>query len=199
MANKKISDLTAGSALTGTELIEIEQSSTSKYTTPADLKTYMDGFYWVTSKYAKAHRSVSSGTVGGTPTTGAWTKYAGWSEVSDIDSLLAITSDVFVLAAGTYDVFGQAIFAATNPCKLRLRNTTAAATLLNSINGGITTSVGGGGVPATLHGRITVAAAQNLEIQYWASSNGAGTSGLGYAASSGEDEIYAQIEFRKVA
>lgn len=42
MANKKISDLTAGSALTGTELIEIEQSSTSKYTTPADLKTYID-------------------------------------------------------------------------------------------------------------------------------------------------------------
>lgn len=42
MANKKISDLTAGSALTGTELIEIEQSSTSKYTTPADLKTYVE-------------------------------------------------------------------------------------------------------------------------------------------------------------
>jgi len=42
MANKKISDLTAGSALTGTELIEIEQSSASKYTTPADLKTYVE-------------------------------------------------------------------------------------------------------------------------------------------------------------
>lgn len=41
MANKKISDLTAASALTGSELIEVEQSSTSKYTTPADLKTYM--------------------------------------------------------------------------------------------------------------------------------------------------------------
>lgn len=61
MANKKISDLTAGSALTGTELIEIEQSSTSKYTTPADLKTYMQSnLSLITSGTAQATTSGTS-------------------------------------------------------------------------------------------------------------------------------------------
>lgn len=46
MANKKISDLTAGSALTGAELIEIEQSSSSaKAALNGILKTYLDTLY----------------------------------------------------------------------------------------------------------------------------------------------------------
>lgn len=46
MANKKISDLTAGSALTGAELIEIEQSSSSaKAALNGILKTYFDTLY----------------------------------------------------------------------------------------------------------------------------------------------------------
>jgi len=46
MANKKISDLTAGSALTGAELIEIEQSgSSAKAALNGILKTYLDTLY----------------------------------------------------------------------------------------------------------------------------------------------------------
>lgn len=41
MANKIINDLTSASALTGSEVMEVEQAGASKKTTPADLKTYM--------------------------------------------------------------------------------------------------------------------------------------------------------------
>lgn len=45
MADKKISALTAGSALGGTEKIPMVQSSSTVYTTPAALKTYLDAYY----------------------------------------------------------------------------------------------------------------------------------------------------------
>ena len=61
MANKKISDLTAGSALTGAELIEIEQSSSSaKAALNGLLKTYFDTLYVPTTIAASYYKSSTS-------------------------------------------------------------------------------------------------------------------------------------------
>lgn len=72
MANKKISDLTAGSALTGAELIEIEQSSSSaKAALNGILKTYLD------TLYAPASTTITS-PVAWTPT------FTGFGTVSAV-------------------------------------------------------------------------------------------------------------------
>lgn len=69
MPDKKISALTAGSALGGTEKIPMVQSSSTVYTTPAAIKTYLDAYYesidTVTSPVSWTPTFTGFGTVSG--------------------------------------------------------------------------------------------------------------------------------------
>jgi hypothetical protein len=135
----------------------------------------------------------SSGTVGGASVGGAWTKRVLNTEVVDTGSHAALASDVITLQAGTYRVRARASFVQTGTggAKLRLRNTSdnTTAAIGASIPGNASSNAG----DAQLVGRFTIASTKNFELQYWVGTSKA-TDGLGTAVSSGEVEVYAEIE-----
>lgn len=83
---------------------------------------------------------------------------------------------------------------------MRLRNITDAVTIYPGQSGNLTWSGSGISVglnvPLTLKGRFVLAGTKVLEIQHW--TNNSGSTG-GTAASSGEDEVYADVMFWKTA
>lgn len=128
--------------------------------------------------------SVSSGTAGGTAATSTWTTLPINTKTDDPGSICTLSSNQFTLAAGTYRIDVKQSLYDTGFSKLRLRNITGSATLLDGI--GVYSGASTVGVPALLSGRFTVAASQALAIQYWATIGGS----LGLQATSGDPEIH---------
>ena len=138
----------------------------------------------------------TSGTAGGSSSAGAWTTYPLNTEVIDTGNHNTLTSNHFVLDAGTYDLQASAAMYLGAQGKLRLRNTTDGATVLVGMSNYSSTASGSTGA-LELSGRFTIAASKNLELQYW-SNGGQATNGLGVATSSGEVEVYADVQLFKV-
>jgi hypothetical protein len=114
------------------------------------------------------------------------------TEVSDIGGNAALSSNQITLAAGTYRVRARAPGYRAGLHRIRLRNVTSSSTLL--VGAGSFAETTATQMDAFMCGRITVAAGQALEVQHYISSAVA-TGGLGNAVTSGESEIYAEIEF----
>ena len=146
-----------------------------------------------------------SGTPGGVPTTGIWT-------TGPLDDVLlneaqgaALASNAITLPAGTYDVEAYRQFYRMGRVRIRLFNTTDAATVL--VGSSSTTRSAGSalpgevidGVPTLLRGRFTLDAEKSLEFQYRVQGGNGSTWGLGVPANFGDLEVYAEIVFRKVA
>lgn len=150
------------------------------------------------SPYLKYVWSAASGTATGAPTASSWTKYAPTNatgtEESDVGGYGTIASSVIVLTAGTYLVNAACNFYRSGNGKLRLRNTTGGSSLVIGLSQNVDVSAGGQSL--LLGGRFTVAAAQNLELQYYISN--ADANGYGVAVSSAEVEVYGFIEFHKI-
>lgn len=193
MANKKISDLMAASAITGSELIEVEQSSTSKYTTPADLKTY------IAPQYAKISDTKSAGTAGGGFTSGAWQTRTLNTEDSDSAGIASISSNQINLQAGTYRVRANAPGYYCAYHKAVLYNVTDAAdTLIGSSE--YSPAVGQDQAQSQSHicGEFTIASAKAFEIRHRCTTT-RGTDGFGAAVNFGVSEVYTVVEIWKVA
>lgn len=123
-------------------------------------------------------------------TASSWNQRQLTTKFADVQSnVVSLTSNQFVLKAGTYAVFATTAWncTASSASKLRLRNITAGGTLCQGESG--ITAANAPGV-ATLLGWFTITAAQTLELEHWVSGAGC-TSGS--AASSGEPEIYASV------
>lgn len=134
----------------------------------------------------------ASGTAGGGSTATTWTKHDLNTEVVDTGNHAALASSVITLAAGTYRVRGSACFHQAVGCRVRLRNTADSATLaLGTIS--VCPAAANDGTVSLLSGRFTLAAQKTVELQYWVGAAKA-TDGLGLATTSGEVEVYADLE-----
>lgn len=150
-------------------------------------KAYVDNL--ATSVYHLRDRR-TSGTAGDSRTGSTWSKHTlQTEEVSNITGA-SLASSVVTLPAGTYEADVWVDVEDPSIGMLRLRNTTDSSTVaLGRYAGG---SGSGDGNVAHLKGYFTLAASKNIELQVYGS-------GVASAAkSSGEDEVYADVFFRKV-
>ena len=142
----------------------------------------------------------AAGTSGGTTTPTTWTVCPLNTKAIDAaGNVSSLTSNTFVLAAGTYIIAARQPVVIGQHGKIRLRNTTDNATVV--VGGNIYANAGGGGgdgFQMLLRGQFTIAASKNLQLQYYVNS-GQATNGLGQAESSGEIEIYGEVELTRTA
>ena len=148
-----------------------------------------------TSKWAYFRDEKASGTQGGTSVGGTWTKRTLNTVAANTIPGCTLTSDVISLPAGIYYVQARVQQRSPNLAKMRLRNTTDGVTLLVGM------SQYGSGTDSNLlcsaAGKFTISGTKNIELQYYSAA--VTTYGLGVAVSSGEVEVYAEIEIFKVA
>lgn len=197
MADKKISALTAGSALGGTEKIPMVQSSSTVYTTPADIATYLSSILQTKIKYAKLSHSVGSGTSSGTFTSGAWRTRTLNTEDHDADSIVTLSSNQFTLAAGTYRVMSFAMAYLVEGHTLKIRNITDSTDPIIGLPGFHSSSVSSS-IPAIAAGELVIAGTKTFELQHYCDLTRS-TDGFGKANTHGVNEVYAQVEIWKVA
>jgi hypothetical protein len=152
--------------------------------------------------YALVRDQKANGTDGGSAVGTTQTRRALNTVVSDVAGIVSLASDKITLGAGDYQIRAAAPFYNTKRSKIRLRNETAGTTLLVGTNG----YIGGDSsqdqlamIWSEVVGRFTVAAAQELSIQYWLESAGPANLALGVATSSGDVEVYTQVELWRYA
>jgi len=148
--------------------------------------------------YARLVQTVASGNNGGTSTATTWTKRTLTEDV-DADGIVSVAASVFTLGAGTYDLEFAGVFGGCGSGSpigaMRVRDTTNGATLIRSTSGGGIST--GEDTPVVGAGRFTLSGSTNLELQYYVTA-GCANVGLGHAITSGENEIFAWVEIRKV-
>ena len=137
----------------------------------------------------------TNGVSGGTNVAATWTKSTLNTTLINNITGCSIASSVITLTAGSYLVMASQPFYGVNNCKIRLRNTTAGTT---SIFGETDFAATGSGASAVIRGYLVLTGSTNFELQYWATTLSA-TVGLGVATSSGEGEVYANIQIQQVA
>lgn len=187
MANKTIGDLsTTATAITGAELMEIEQSSASK---KAPLSLLMTGLY------AKISDTKSNGTDGGTFTSGALRTRDLQTEDNDASGIVSIAANQFTLQSGTYRIRAVVPFFLTSNTVAILRNITDSTDTIIS-------TVRWSGASSDSHnlivGQFTIGSAKTFEIQQICGTTRA-TNGFGVAAGLGYPEVYTVVELWKVA
>ena len=135
---------------------------------------------------------------GGTSTTNTWNTRQ-LNAVTDFESIGAgaPSSGVFILPAGTYNckIYDLVDTASGHLC--RLRNTTAASTLVVGTTGNASGNSMGVSIAA---GQFTVTAGQDLEVQHWVET-GLSTFGMGRGVTggvNGQSSIFSNAEFWKV-
>ncbi len=133
----------------------------------------------------------ASGTAGGTATTGSFQTRTIQTEDADTGNNCTIAANQITLLAGTYRCVIQIPFYSTAETITRLRNITDSTTTVNGSS--LFHSAFG---HSFIVGRFTIAASKTFEIQYWATSGGGGTNGLGYVTSLGS-EVYTRAIFWK--
>jgi hypothetical protein len=143
--------------------------------------------------YVYIREQQASGVSGGTSGSTRQVRTLN-TEVSDAAGVATLASNQITLTAGTYRFQARAPAYRPGRHQLRLRNVTAGATLsVGSTAYSDTTAVSQS--DSFVRGRFTVAASQALELQHYIQSGGA--DGLGVASSSGDVEVYTEIEFWK--
>lgn len=161
---------------------------------------------WVTPQSAIpqviAEMRYTTGTNGGSHGSG-WQDRVLNTLARNAGSLVSLSGNAVVLPAGTYIIRGWAGFllenntpASTN-VGIRIYNATAGTTVARGPNSrlfnGWTSGDGPGGVSLSVTGAITLASAANIKLQTFASG-----AEFGRALSSGDYEVYAQLEITAV-
>jgi hypothetical protein len=141
----------------------------------------------------------ANGTDGGTSTAAAWTKHTLDDVKSNEISGASQASSVVTLPVGTYYIDAWAALNRSNGAKLRWRNTSDGTTAVVGANGHETSGGQYTQVSIPLRGRFTVSGgSKNFELQYFVEA-GLATTGLGFAVTSGEVEIYGEAMIWKIA
>jgi hypothetical protein len=138
--------------------------------------------------YVRMVEIVASGATAASGTVTGWQPLPINTKSDDPSTICTLGTNQFVLTAGTYRIQAIQSFGPTNASKIRLFNATAGTTLVDSI--GAYPAGSPANAVCTLGGRFTIAAAQNLQLQYHITLAGP----LGYTAYSGDSEIYTNIE-----
>lgn len=137
----------------------------------------------------------SNGTGGGTFTTGAWrTRDLNTEVISEITGA-SLSANQVSLPAGTYEFIFYAPAYGVSGHISRLYNATAGAAI--SIPSHNATSVNQISYAVVL-GKFTIASDSRFEVQHQSTGTLA-TFGFGLPMALGQNEVYTQILFRKVA
>jgi hypothetical protein len=99
------------------------------------------------------------------------------------------------LQAGAYECFGEAVFSGdASLCRARIQNISDGTTVAQGTNeqGSLT---GGTNGHATVQGRFVIASLKTFELQIYPKISTTAAA----AVSSGDSEVYAIFEFRKLA
>ncbi len=140
----------------------------------------------------------TAGTQGGGFTSGSFQTRVLNTESLDTNNDCSLSSNLFTLAAGTYDIWARAPCYRVGLHQTRLYNTTAAATILSGSPGYTTSAVDSPQGESFVVGRFTVAASQALAFQHQCSVTKA-TDGLGNGPNFGETERFAQVRLWRVS
>lgn len=143
----------------------------------------------------------TSGTVGGSATTGAWTKRDLTTLVRNNNSIATLSSSEFTLPAGTYYLTAQSpFFYMRGVNRLRLFNVTDnSETKLgrNAWSDGGSSPDRENVFDASLNAVFTISGTKTFRIEYYVVSASGGTSSLGRASSLGT-EIYTTVNIWKL-
>lgn len=152
--------------------------------------------------YIKVFDQKTSGTSGGTFTSGAWrTRDLNQLKTYGNISGVSLSGNQLTIPAGTYSVQASAPACNVDSHKTRLRNITAGTTL--SVGSTAQTSTSGASdyvqTDSVIHDVFTIAESTTLELQHISQSTFA-SNGFGFVTSlsSGEAEIYTQLELVKI-
>lgn len=190
MPDKKISALTAGSALGGTEKIPMVQSSSTVYTTPADIFTYLSSTLQTRIKCAYLADVKTVNTSGGSSSSGSRAT-RDIAVVSDPDSIItSVTSNKFKLEVGEYFIVYRTPAFKSGALHSWLYNVTASTDAINGRSAYADTSssvqIDSGGSKL-----ITIAAQTEFKIQIQVGVSQA-SNGLGVASNMGSSEVYTE-------
>jgi len=156
-----------------------------------------DSFAAVQLQIAVFNETQAAGTYGGSSTTGSFVKRTLNTTVKNDITGCSIASSVITLPAGTYYVLARAPINQGGVFQAKLRNTTDSTDLALSGSGYAppSTTIN---VDSTIQGFFVLAAQKTVELQQRVGTAVA-TSGYGWAANLGVDEIYSSITIVKVA
>ncbi len=162
-----------------------------------------------TLECAQFEHQQTNGTVGGTATTGAWTKRTLNTSVSNTITGCSIASSQITLPVGTYFVDFQQSLHQTSQSQSRIKVMSGTATPDPILGGAFTgyAADSAGHTPGTIegqyagHGILTVTAVAVIELQYWVAGSAGGTSALGaVSAEPGSSvEMYARVRVLSLA
>jgi hypothetical protein len=146
--------------------------------------------------------TAASTTVGGSAAATTWETRPINTETLDTDNICSLSANQFTLPAGTYDVFGWSIGFQVNGFSIRLYDVTAAAVVsgLSSASSISPASASWAEIArAVINGRLILPTSKTLRLEQYSAVAKAST-GFGNPVSlPGVSEVYALIEFTKVA
>lgn len=149
------------------------------------------------SDYIHIRDEKADNTDGGTFTLGAWRTRDLNTELDDTGEDAALAANQITLEAGTYRCLISCPAYRVDAHKARLYNITDGATIL-----GGTSERAAAAITATnksiIVGRFTIAAQKVLEVQHYCIASMT-TSGFGWAANVGVNEVYTEVELWKEA
>lgn len=156
-----------------------------------------------TLKHAVFQHQETNGTVGGTPTTGAWTKRGLNTETVNTITGASLASGQITLPVGTYLIHFRQEFYRPADVQSRIKVISGTASPDPILSGwALWYGLDGASDAPSIHGQtptsfgvLTVTAQAVIELQYWVSANFGGTSGLGAVSSepTGSPEVYARV------
>lgn len=148
--------------------------------------------------YLKVSDQKASGTFGGLATA---TNFASTRTFNTVDSNsipgASLSVNQVTLPAGTYDARGRAPFCGTDSAKIALYNVTDAAYQIIG-SSSLSLSTGASSSDSVLSGRFTISSPKLFSMRYYVGVS-SGAQDLGQGTSSGQVEVYAELEFWKVA
>ena len=161
--------------------------------TAAQLNGVVDNF----ADIAIFNETQASGTNGGAFNSGSYVKRVLNTTVVNNITGCSIASSVITLPAGTFILEAKAPAFLVVSHKTRLQNTTAGTTIqLGSSE--VCSDLDSVSTSSFLYAYFTLSVSSTLELQHRCTTTKA-TNGLGYPASFGDSEIYANVQITRVA
>jgi hypothetical protein len=139
---------------------------------------------------------LSSGTAGGGSTSGSWQTRTLNTE-SDPDGIVTLSSNQFVLAAGTYKIEGCGVIFRSSFAKNKIRNITDSTDTIIGHAEYSNDAASNSSVCPLVRGVITITTSKTFELQSRVNVTRA-TDGYGIASSFGESEVYANIAITRI-
>ena len=184
-------------------LLDEDDMSSNSNTRGATQQSIIEYIASISNQYFHLQEVETSGTNSSTTlTANAYTKRPVASVSNNITGA-SVSSGVITLPAGTYEVRGFSMCGEDGvgdaPNRTRFRNTSDSS---NAILGVSVRSIGETNVDNQCHpvagfqGVFTIASTKNFELQHY--KRGSGNVLGGYAASSGDNEVYADVLIKKV-